>query len=183
MFKRPRTLLAPLLLGLAIACSSPSPAAASCAGAGSAPSHPFLTQTERATVCLINAARRAHGLAGVRSDALLRRAARRHSSDMVRRRYFEHTSLDGRSFVSRIRGVGYLQNARFWQAGENIGWGVGAGSTARAIVRAWMNSPPHRHIILTPGFRNIGVGVVPGSPRHRTRGATYTADFGYRHTG
>jgi uncharacterized protein YkwD len=142
-----------------------------------------MTQTGRATLCLINAQRRAHGLASVRSDALLRRAALRHSSDMVKRRYFEHTSLDGRSFVSRIRAVGYFQSARFWRAGENLGWGVGANSTPRAIVRAWMMSPPHRHVILTPGFRNVGVGVVPGSPRYRTRGATYTADFGYRRIG
>jgi len=152
----------------------------SCGGGSTVPGPANLAQIERSTLCLINVQRRAHGLHGVRSNSLLRLAAIRHSREMVNQRYFDHTSRDGRNFVARIRQTGYFQRAGFWRAGENLAWAVGPNSAPRAIVRAWMNSPPHRLTLLTPGFRAVGVGVIPGSPRFKGRGATYTTDFGYR---
>jgi uncharacterized protein YkwD len=152
----------------------------SCNGGSAVPTPANLPQIERSTLCLINVQRRAHGLHRVGSNSLLRLAAIRHSREMVNQRYFDHTSRDGRNFVARIRQTGYLQGARFWRAGENLAWGVDTNSAPGAIVRAWMNSPPHRRTLLTPGFRSVGVGVIPGSPRLRGRGATYTTDFGYR---
>jgi uncharacterized protein YkwD len=151
-----------------------------CNGATAIPTSTNLAQVERSTLCLINAQRRAHGLGPVRSNRLLRRAALRHSREMVRQHYFGHTSRDGSDFVARIREAGYFLRSRFWHAGENLAWGIGLNSAPGAIVRAWMNSPPHRQTILTPDFRSVGVGVVPGTPRSGVRGATYTTDFGYR---
>jgi len=49
-----------------------------------------------------------------------------------------------------------------------------------------MHSPEHRANILNPGFREVGVGVVPGVPAPAAgglAGATYTADFGSRSGG
>ena len=44
-----------------------------------------------------------------------------------------------------------------------------------------MQSPPHRKAILTPAYREAGVGVVRGVPTSRTAGgATYTMDFGFK---
>jgi len=48
------------------------------------------------------------------------------------------------------------------------------------ITRAWMNSTGHRANILNRGFRQIGIGIVPGVPTGSRRGATYTTDFGAR---
>ena len=165
---------------LSLAGSTAAHAQGSCAGASATLGAGNLGQVERATLCLINAQRRAHGLARLRTNRLLRKAALRHSRDMVRKRYFDHTSPGGQTFLDRIRDSGYLLRARTWNVAENIAWGQGPFGTPSGIVRAWMNSPPHRHNILTAGFRSIGVGIAPGNPRSGSRGATYTTDFGSR---
>jgi uncharacterized protein YkwD len=98
---------------------------------------------------------------------------------MASKRYFSHNSLNGSSFVDRIRRTGYLRGARSWNVGENIAWGSGRLSTPRAIARAWMNSPGHRANILSRSFRSIGIGIASGTPSGGG-GATYTTDFGRR---
>jgi len=175
-----RTFVALLSLGLMLQLHAPAADARACHGASARPTLANIGQVEHTTLCLINVQRRAHGLAPLRSNGLLRLAALRHSRDMVAKGYFEHTSRNGSTFVARIRRTGYFSHVRFWKAGENIAWGVGSQAPPGAIVRAWMNSPPHRRNILEPGFRGIGVGITVGSPRYRGRGATYTTDFGYR---
>jgi uncharacterized protein YkwD len=47
------------------------------------------------------------------------------------------------------------------------------------MVRAWMDSPGHRTNILNRRFRDIGIGIVVGTPSG-PGGATYTTDFGTR---
>ena len=76
----------------------------------------------------------------------------------------------------------YLAGASSWSIGENIGYGHGRYGTPTGMVRAWMRSSPHRANILRPRFRSVGIGIVRGEPgRRRSRGATYTTDFGVRH--
>jgi len=133
------------------------------------------------TVCLLNVERTERGLRGLRVNGRLSAAAQRHTSDMVRRRYFSHTSRSGSDMGDRIRSQGYLSGARSWMLGENLAWGSGERSTPRSIVRAWMDSPGHRRNILTARFREIGIGVVDQAPvRTGKRGATYTTTFGSR---
>ena len=55
---------------------------------------------------------------------------------------------------------------------------VGRLGTPRTMVRLWMNSPGHKANILRRAYREIGVGVVTGTPTGSSRGATYTTDFG-----
>jgi hypothetical protein len=62
--------------------------------------------------------------------------------------------------------------------GETIGWGAGELATPSAIVSGWMNSPPHREILLGGEFRKVGLGVANGSPGGFGGAATVTADFG-----
>jgi uncharacterized protein YkwD len=154
-------------------------AAAACASADAVPAQASRAAVTRAGVCMINAERRAHALAALRVDPRLSMAARRHSVDMVRRHYFAHTGPAGDSFVRRIRRAGYLRSPRRWLVGETLGWGWGDGGSAHGIVRAWMHSPEHRKILLTPSYREVGVGVVWGGPRPLAAPeATFTADFG-----
>jgi uncharacterized protein YkwD len=169
-----------LVASMSLAGGPDAHAHAPCSGAGATLGSRNLPVVERATLCLINAQREAHGLAGLHADRRLRQAALRHSRDMVNGRYFAHTSPGGQTFVDRIRDAGYLLRSRSWSIAENIAWGQGAYGTPRGIVRAWMKSPPHRRNILTPGFRGIGVGIAPGNPSSGRGGATYTTDFGNR---
>jgi uncharacterized protein YkwD len=176
-----RTFVVLLLASLTLSvCIPATQARASCNGATAVPTPANVSQIERSTLCLLNVQRRTHGLGRLRSNRLLRLAALRHSREMVTSRYFAHTGRDGRDFLARIRETGYLLRSRYWRAGENLAWGVGANAAPRAVVRAWMKSPPHRRNILTPDFQSVGLGVIPGSPRFQDRGATYTTDFGSR---
>jgi uncharacterized protein YkwD len=156
-------------------------AAPTCGQANANPNQLSRTTTARVTVCLLNAERHARGLAPLALNRVLSRAATRHSRDMVARHYFSHTEPSGPALVTRIRQTGYLRSARRWRVGENLAWGAGGKSTPKAIVRAWMHSPPHRKAILTRSYRDVGLGVVSGIPQPvQGRGATYTADFGVR---
>ena len=133
----------------------------------------------RATLCQLNVERARHRLRPLRLNRRLSAAARAHSSAMASKRFFSHNSLNGASFLDRIRRTGYLRGARSWTVGENIAYGTGRLSTPRAIGRGWMNSPGHRANILSRSFRSIGIGIAAGTPYGRG-GATYTTDFGRR---
>jgi len=156
--------------------------AANCPGGSASPIKASRGEITRATLCLVNSERAGQGLRPLRMNRRLSVAARGHSRDMVRRHYFEHTSPDGSTVVERIRATGYLNSAHRWLVGENIGWGERSNGTARGIVQAWMHSPPHREAILTPSFRDAGIGVVKGAPTPATSGcATFTLDLGVQH--
>ena len=133
----------------------------------------------RATLCVLNGERVRRHLRPLQLNRKLSAAARGHSRAMVERSFFSHTSLDGSSFVDRIRRTGYLEGARGWSAGENIAYGSGRLSTPRAIATAWMNSAGHRANILSRSYEAIGIGIARGTPVGED-GGTYTTDFGRR---
>ncbi len=85
-------------------------------------------------------------------DSSLALAAQRHAEDMVNQGYFDHTSLDGRTFADRSREAGYDASPR----GENIAAGY---PTADAVMAGWMSSDGHRANILAGGSNEIGVGL------------------------
>ena len=58
---------------------------------------------------------------------------------------------------------------------------TGRKGTPHAIVNAWMHSPPHRQMLMDRRLKQIGIGLVWGSPSNPgARAATYTADLGYK---
>jgi len=129
--------------------------------------------------CLVNVTRARHGLPALRSSARLNAAADSFSADMVTRGYFAHVTPEGRSVTDRVRATGYLGRSEDWALGEDIGWGTGSASTPDSIFRAFMNSPPHRRVILSRDYRQIGVGVAPGVPvAGQGAGSTFVLDFG-----
>jgi uncharacterized protein YkwD len=175
-------LLAVMLLAL-LAPAAPAgarahrPAPGACSAAHVAVRRATVRAARDATLCLLNRVRAEHGLRPLRLNRKLARAARRHSHDMVRRRYFAHDSLNGATPFARMLAMHYVPRHASWWLGENIGWGSGSFAQPIAMVRAWMHSPPHRANILSRHFRDIGIGIAPGAPVGG-RGATYTTDFG-----
>jgi uncharacterized protein YkwD len=118
----------------------------------------------------MNQVRAAHGLAPLKLDPRLQRAARAHSRVMLRTQTFSHGS-----FISRIRGTG----VRTPHVGENLAWGSGGYTRARAIVNTWLASPPHRANLLRNGYWLVGVGALRG--RYSGRSALMvTTDFAGR---
>jgi uncharacterized protein YkwD len=166
-----------LFAALPAAASADSPS--NCADADLSPSVTALPQIESATFCLLNAERRSRGLTALRVNGRLRNAAVAHSRDMVANHYFAHEDQSGGGPEDRIAHAGYLPRYGPWVIGENIAWGTDYLATPREIVRAWMNSTPHRHNILYSDFREIGIGVAIGVPDPSLGdGATYSTEFG-----
>jgi uncharacterized protein YkwD len=123
-------------------------------------------RVERSVIRHINAVRYANGLAGLRPLRALRHAAEEHSRDMARASFFDHPSSDGTPFDVRVRR--YVGSRPI---GETLAALSGGGQAAR-VVQMWMNSPPHRAILLERTFRRIGLA------RHRGGfGMLFTADF------
>jgi uncharacterized protein YkwD len=178
-----RTRTAVAVAGVFVATVAAAPAHAACAGADVMPSSANAAKVRKATLCLLNVQRRAHGLRNLRGNRKLRHAAAGYSRLMVSQGFFSHVSPGGSTLESRVNSTHYLDGARSWRIGENIAWGTGALGTPRAIVKAWMNSPGHRENILNGTYRDIGIGITPGAPipaGASAGGGTYTTDFGYR---
>jgi uncharacterized protein YkwD len=133
-----------------------------------------------ALLCAINAERAARGMPAVVGGDQLSRAAQRDAQDMVTRRYFAHVTPEGTTLAERVRATGWMSNASDWSLGETIGWAQEPLDTTARIVQAWLDSPPHRQILLDPTFDEVGIGVAPGVPLTPGGGATYVMDFGIR---
>jgi uncharacterized protein YkwD len=118
---------------------------------------------ESRVIAEINAVRAQHGLAGVGHRGMLAGAAGRHASRLKRRGQLQHSSTQ--ALARRTRG----------RVGEVIAWSSNRRASARSIVRKWMNSPPHRAVLLDGGYRRVGVGASRGR-----RGLFVTADFASR---
>ena len=140
-----------------------------------------MTKPEKKLLTLVNHVRATHGLHKLKMAASLERASRAHSRDMVRNDYFSHDSDSGESFCARLIRFGYsTAGCTSWTAGENIACGSGSSGTPKAIFMAWMHSPPHRAVILTKRFRNVGVGRANGAFKGLSGVVFFTLDCGAR---
>jgi uncharacterized protein YkwD len=172
-----------LAAALALAVPAVAAAAAPCTSADLVPTAANGPQVRAATLCLINRERTSRGLRALRHDGQLRKVAQGYSRQMVRHGFFDHVGQDGSTMSSRIRGrTTYLSHAAGWSLGENIYWGSGERATPRQSVTAWIHSAGHRHNMLNPRFRDIGIGIATGAPEgaEGMPAATYTTDFGTR---
>jgi uncharacterized protein YkwD len=137
-------------------------------------------QIEGALLQLINHTRAQHGLHAVRLQCKLDAAALHHSRQMLACDYFSHYSAGGASFDQRLREAGYgCSGYRDWSVGEVIGWGTGPAACS-TVFRGWLHSPAHRHIILLPRWRDVGVGCARGCLKGRDGTLMCTVDFGRR---
>jgi uncharacterized protein YkwD len=153
-------------------------AQAGCADADLAPDGANDDRIRAAILCLHNEIRAEHHLPALKANVRLRDAAEGHSQNMVSRGFFDHTTPTGVTMVDRILHTRYTNRNQAWTLGENLAWATGTMATPRGVVKMWMNSPGHRANILKRAYREIGVGVVVGTPMGSRSGATYTTDFG-----
>jgi uncharacterized protein YkwD len=174
-----RTAFPLLLLLVAVAAgASPASAATGCASADGPTAQTSTVALANAALCLVNQERTSRGLGPLKSNRRLSNAASGHANDMVARGYFSHDSMNGGTFVDRIRKAGYVPARSFPTLGEDLAWGSGTLGTPRAIVAGWMDSPPHRANILSRKFHEAGMGVAFGDPGAGEDGVTYALDFG-----
>ena len=114
---------------------------AACPGADVVPAAGNLTQVASATLCLLNDERAAAGLHPLTVAQGLTQPSASYSARMVSENFFAHVAPDGATLTDRLEAGGYIEPDGDWTVGENIAWGQGNISTARAIMVAWMNSP------------------------------------------
>jgi uncharacterized protein YkwD len=155
-------------------------AGSSCDGVEQVPAQTDDAAVGAAVLCLLNGERRDRGLGALKVNAKLAKAANVQASDMVKREYFSHRNPEGRNSTARIKAAGYMSGGGRWTVGENLAWGVGELASARGLVNAWMNSPPHRSNILKPAYREIGLAIAMGTPKDGkgAPGATVATTFG-----
>jgi uncharacterized protein YkwD len=157
--------------------------ARACAGGSIAPSSSDALSVERATLCLINQIRAAHHLAPLRGNPMLGTVATSQVAAMVALDYFADRRPSGLTPLTLVTHTAYPNRAQV-SVGQTIAWGTGIDARASEIVTAWMQSPPHRRIILTSEYRDAGVAVIPAVPavvKAGGAGATYAMEFGVRH--
>jgi uncharacterized protein YkwD len=91
----------------------------------------------------------------------LSQAARRHSEDMLRRRFFAHVNPDRQTAADRIKAA---LKREVSASAENLWMRTGALASADKIVEEaiaqLMNSRPHQSNILNSRYTHIGVGVA-----------------------
>ena len=135
-----------------------------------------------AMLCEIERVRERRDVRDLRTNAQLDEAAGLHAADMWQRRYFSHVSPGGGDLADRARRSGFARRNCSWMVGEVLAWGVGSRSTAAGTVRAWMNSPGHRRILISGRYGQIGIGLVAGTPFDAyPSGLTAAAVLGRRH--
>jgi uncharacterized protein YkwD len=155
-------------------------AGSSCNGVEQVPGQADDAPVSAAVLCLLNGERRDRGLGALKLNRKLAKAADVQAEDMVKRKYFSHENPEGRNSTARIKSAGYMSSGGRWTVGENLAWGVGELASARGLVNAWMNSPPHRANILRPAYREIGIAIAMGTPKDGkgAPGATVATTFG-----
>jgi uncharacterized protein YkwD len=130
---------------------------------------PRLDRGEAAVVRALNRVRGRYALPRLRVDPRLDRAADLHTRQMISGGYFEHGA-----FASRVHHF-----VRSRAVAETLAM-MSAGSCrhrhVRRVVGMWLNSAPHRAIVLSGAYRRVGVGRRRGH-LHGASACLVTADF------
>lgn len=127
--------------------------AGACRGAADPAASPRAQR--RAITCLVNWARAQNRRSRLSQSHSLQSAAALKGHGVVSCRQISHTPC-GSDVAAPVRRSGY-EHARF---GENLYVGALRSASARDVVSAWLQSPPHRANILDPRFRDVGAALV-----------------------
>lgn len=96
----------------------------------------------------INEVRADHSLPALRLAPKLMRASRGYAKRLIRSDSFRH-------------GSSYRRNG-FKTAGEMLAYGSGWSLAAGPSIRMWLDSAPHRRLLLSRSFRYVGANPARG---------------------
>ena len=103
-------------------------------------------------VIIVNQRRAEVGLAPLKQNTTLQKAAQVRAKEVVE--YFSHERTNGTPFYTVLDEF----SLEYSHAGENIALGQ---RTPEEVMTAWMNSEGHRNNILNPDYTEIGIGYDP----------------------
>jgi uncharacterized protein YkwD len=137
----------------------------------------------RSVVAQINRTRARYHLRALRRSSILASAGTAHVTALATSGLFAHSWPDGRPFATWIRTFYSDRGYRAWSVGENLLWST-PGIDPQTVVERWLASPTHRHILLMPSWREVGLGVVSASAAPGAYGGydvdIVAAEFGTR---
>jgi uncharacterized protein YkwD len=142
------------------------------------------TSLEQGIVREANRVRATHGLRALAVAPGLQAAANSMSRLMLVQGFFAHDAPGGESFGERLKRF-YPLRSGGWLVGENLLWSSG-GIAPAAAIRMWLDSPEHRKILLTPDWREVGIGAIGANSASGVYAAAggpvvvVTMDFGTR---
>jgi hypothetical protein len=115
-----------------------------------------LPAAEQTTVmlCLIDWARKRHGLNAPPQTLLLERTARQKAEEIIRCHNFDHSAC-GQSPDADVRALGYPG-----AFGENLYIAGGRFGAPRVALDGWLNSPGHRENLFRPFWRTQGIAII-----------------------
>ncbi len=108
-------------------------------------------------LCHLNFARAHEGLDPVALSPFLSGTAASKARDIALCRHFSHEAC-GKPPFQAADDLGYRG-----ALGENLYIGEGALMAARPAVDAWLNSDGHRENLFQPGWRAVGISLLPGA--------------------
>lgn len=126
--------------------------------------------TNANVLALMNEYRAERGLAPLREDARLTKAAEDRMRHMEELGYWSHESPDGLLPFAWLADHDYA----YATAGENLANGF---ETARLLVQAWMESPGHRENILAEKYQDVGVAIIEGATTGPAQGRSVVVLF------
>lgn len=122
---------------------------------------------------LVNKDRRQNKLKPLFMQSDLSNVARKHSKDMARLDYFDHTNFVGQSHADRYEEAQISDVV----SGENLAKIGGYRHPVHRAEIGLMNSPGHRANILNPAYNCVGIGVYKSAKKVYF----YTQNFARRH--
>jgi uncharacterized protein YkwD len=146
----------PVLLGLVLALAAGLLPLTIVAAAS--PSEASISAAERTVLDLTNQRRTAAGLIRLQPDPRLFALARERAEYMAKTELFSHTQSDGTNVFDLMT----AEHITWYGAGEIIAWNTAAALdySAEFAVRAWMDSPGHKAIIMSKSYNYVGFGLA-----------------------
>lgn len=97
------------------------------------------------------AVRRSEGLKDLPRDLQADATAASYAADLAKRGLLSHRDARGGRAADRFAWTGRL---------VTMGEIIGAGENLESLVPAWLDSPGHRKILLSPRWKSWGMGLV-----------------------
>ena len=126
-------------------------------------------------VCMHNWARAKQGVGPLGVVKELRMTSSRKARDIRRCQQFSHQAC-GRDAFYWFKRLGFMRGD--YIAAENLAFG--AGWTVRETMSHWLNSDPHRAVLLDPRFDEVGMTLLDGSFRGSPGTEIWVAHFGHQ---
>ncbi|MEJ7748048.1 MAG: CAP domain-containing protein [Candidatus Limnocylindrales bacterium] len=124
-----------------------------------------ISQAERAALTAINVKRSDAGLVTLQHDSRIAAIARSRAESMAATDTFSHVQPDGMSVFDLIGDSGI----RWYGAGEIIAWNTAQElpSSTSFALDGWMQSAPHKAIVLSTGYNYaaFGLAISPSTGR------------------